>query len=167
MSGKMRSRAAFTLVELLIAISLVVMILGAAGLAVKAAADAAAYGNHKGRSLTQATMALSWLTTDLRRASEIQIESSRSVRLWLASGEERHYWWSGTDGAPLMFSSPANPAGNVLVPSVAAFSLSAVNAYSQVAGGVVAVSVQVVLEARDGDTTTRLETCVRPRRNIM
>ena len=162
-----RSRPAFTMVELLIGLMLTVMIMGAVGLAVKGAADATKYGNEKTRSLAQTTLALARLCTDLRRAEVIELESPQSVRLTLPDGTQHRYTWSGTDGAALCYTQSEGPPNRVLVPSVATFSLEVVEEYSEVAGAVVPVLVKVTLAARCGEATTRLETSVRPRRNIM
>ena len=145
---------------------LTVMILSAAALAIKGAADAAQYGNEKSRSLARTTLALTRLCSDLRRAQEITVESPRAVTLTLPGGEQHHYSWSGTDGAPLNMAI-AGGESHVLVPEVALFQLQAVNEYSEIAHAVVPVNVKVTLESRCGQTTTALETSVRPRRNIM
>jgi len=155
------------LVELLIGVTMLAMIMVAASLAMRGAADASAYGADKSRSLTQATLALARLSADLRRASTVELDSSHAITLSMPTGEQRQYTWSGTEGAPLMFTSAANPGGNTLVAEILDFTMQATMAYSDVAGAVVPVSVQVVLHVRHGVAETSLETTVRPRRNIL
>ena len=157
----------FTLVELLIGMAMLAMIMVAAALAMRGAADASTYGAHKARSLTQATLALGRLSADLRGAAVVELESSNAVTLTMPTGEQRCYSWSGTEGAPLVFASGTNPDGNTLVPEVLNFSLQATMAYSEIAGATVPVTVGIVLEVRHGQAETRLETAVRPRRNIL
>ena len=162
-----RGRPGFTLVELLIGMAMLAMIMVAVALAMRGAADASAYGADKSRSLTQATLALARLSSDLRGAATVDLTSSHAVTLTMPTGEQRSYAWSGAEGAPLVFASGANPGGNTLVPEVLDFSLQATMAYSEIAGAIVPVTVEIVLEVRHGQAETRLETAVRPRRNIL
>jgi type II secretory pathway pseudopilin PulG len=158
--------AAFTVVELLVALALLAMIMTAVALAMQGAAEASAYSADKARSLTQATLALTKICTDLRRGDNIQFATAHRVSLVLPDGERRLYIWSGTPGAPLTFLIGAG-ASNVLVPEVLDFTLQPTNGYSEVVKAVVPVSVKVTLSVRHGQATTTLETTVRPRRSIL
>ena len=164
----MSVRRGFSMVELLIGMALLAMILGAIALAMQGAADVISYGNDKSRSQIIATLALDRLRTDLRRADVIQLASpSTVVGLVMPDGKLKGYSWNGSVGAPLMYACDANPSGNTLVATVEEFTLTTVEEYSDIRGGIVAVNVHIVLKVRYGQSTTRLETTVRPRRNVM
>ncbi len=161
-------RGGFTLIELLIGMALLAMILGTMALAMRGAADAVSYGNDKSRSQIIATLALDRLKTDLRRADQIQLISpAQVVGLVMPGGELKGYSWNGSVGSPLIYAFDANPGGNILIAEVEEFMLTSVEEYSDIRGQVVAVNVHIVLEVRYGQATTRMETSVRPRRNVM
>ena len=147
--------------------ALLATVMVAVALAMRGAADANAYGRDKSRTLSQTALTLSRLSADIRRASEVTLDSSHAVTLHFPDGTQRGYSWNGTDGWPLVFTSAANPGGNILIPEVVDFTLQARNEYSDIAEAMVPVSVGVVLEVRRGQVTTRLETTVVPRRNVL
>lgn len=152
---------------MLIAVSLLAMIMTSVALAMQGAASANRYGADKSRSLTQATIALSRISADLRRANSVQVHSNRILVLSFTDGEQRWYYWSGASGAPVQMYSTVTPQWNVLIPEMNQFQVVPTMAYSEVRQAVVAVSVNVVLDVRCGEADTRIETTVRPRRNIM
>lgn len=161
-------RGGFTLIELLIGMALLAMILGTIALAMQGAVDVVSYGNDKSRSQIIATLALDRLRTDLRRADQIQLISpAQVVGLVMPDGELKAYSWNGLVGGPLIYACGASPGGNTLVATVEEFTLTSVEEYSDIRGGIVVVNVHIVLEVRYGQATTRLETTVCPRRNIM
>ncbi|NIA20964.1 MAG: hypothetical protein GWP05_03105 [Anaerolineaceae bacterium] len=156
------------MVELLIGMTLLAMILATIALAMQGATDTVVYGNEKSRSQMMATLALDRLRTDLRRADKVELVSpSKVVGLVMADGELKGYSWGGTDGDPLIYADDDSPDGNTMVADVVEFTLTSIEEYSAVREKVVAVNVHIVLEVRYGQATTRLETTVRPRRNIM
>ena len=161
-------RGGFTIVELLIGMTLLAMILGAIALAMHGAAAMVAYSKDQSRSQIIATLALERLRTDLRRADQIQLISpAQVVGLVMLDGELKGYSWNGSVGGPLIYACGASPGGNTMVAAVEEFTLTSVEEYSDIQGQVVAVNVHIVLEVRYGQATTRLETTVRPRRNVM
>jgi len=121
----------------------------------------------KSRSLQQASLTLARLSTDIRRAQSIQIIGPGCLDLVMPDTEWRRYQWGNTDGDPLVFRSDANPEGNTLVADVAAFTLIVSEGFSEAQQAVVPLAVQIVLEVRQGTASTRLDTTVKPRRNIM
>ena len=164
----MSLRCGFTIVELLIGMTLLAMILGAIALAMHGAAAMVAYSKDQSRSQIIATLALERLRTDLRRADQIQLVSpAQVVGLVMPDGELKGYSWNGSVGGPLIYACDASPGGNTLVATMEEFTLTTVEEYSDIRGEIVAVNVHIILEVRYGQATTRLETTVRPRRNVM
>jgi len=167
--GHIRGRGrGFTIVELLIGMVLLAMILGSIALAMHGAVAMVSYSKDQSRSQIIARLTLDRLRTDLRRADQIQLTSpAQVVGLVMPDGELKGYSWNGSVGGPLIYACDASPGGNTMVAAVEEFTLTTVEEYSDIRGGVVAVNVHIVLKVRYGQATTRLETTVRPRRNIM
>ncbi len=166
--GKGPRVAAFTLMEMLIAMTLLAMILGSVAMAMRGASQAVSFGNEQTRANVIATLVLDRLRTDIRRADVVTLNSpSHTISLTMPSGEQKSYTWSGTPDTPLVYRCAASPAGVTLAEHVTAFVLTAVNDYSDVRGATVPVSVRVELQVQQGKATTRMQTTVRPRRNIL
>jgi len=167
-SGSGRCVAAFTLAEMLIAMTLLAMILGSVAMAMRGASQAVSFGNEQTRSNMIATLVLDRLRTDIRRADVVTLNSpSHTISLTMPSGEQKSYTWSGAPDTPLVYRCAASPAGVTLAEHVTAFVLTSVNDYSDVRGATVPVSVRVELQVQQGKATTRMETTVRPRRNVL
>ena len=160
-------RSGFTLVELLVGMALLAMIMVAVALAMQGAANANVYAMDKSRSLQQASLTLARLSTDIRRAQSVQIIEPGCIDLVMPDSQWRRYRWTNAGGDPLMFYSDANPEGNTLVSDVTAFTLVVSEGFSEAQQAVVPLAVQIILEVRKGTASTRLETTILPRRNIM
>jgi prepilin-type N-terminal cleavage/methylation domain-containing protein len=158
----------FTLAEMLIAMTLLAMILGSVAMAMRGATEAVSFGNEQSRSNVITTLVMDRLRTDIRRADVVALNSpSNTISLTMPSGEQKSYTWSGTAGSRLVYRSAAAPTGVTLAENVVQFKLTSVNQYSAIRGATVPVSVGVLLEVRQGKATTRMETTVRPRRNVI
>jgi prepilin-type N-terminal cleavage/methylation domain-containing protein len=160
-------RPGYTLVELLIGMAMLAMIMVAVALAMQGAANANIYAMDKSRSLQQASLTLNRLSTDIRRAQSIQIVEPGCLDLVMPDNQWRRYQWGNAEGDPLMFSSDLNPDGNMLVADVTTFKLIISEGFSEVQQAVVPLAVQIILEVREGTASTRLDTTVKPRRNIL
>lgn len=159
---------AFTLVELMIGMVLLVMILVAAALAMQAAASANQYGMDKATSLQHASLTLRRISTDVRRADSIELPEAGCLDLVMADGQWRRYRWTpGANGNPLTFWSDDNPEGNTLIPDVTEFTIQTVDGWSEAKDAVVPMCVRITIEARQGTASTRLDTTILPRRNIL
>ncbi|MBN2582171.1 MAG: prepilin-type N-terminal cleavage/methylation domain-containing protein [Planctomycetes bacterium] len=166
--GRLRALGGFTLAELLIAMTLLAMILGSVAMAMRGASEAVAFGNDKSRSNMIATLVMDRLRTDIRRADVVTLNSpSNVISLTMPNGEQKSYAWSGSADSTLIYSCAANPSGVTLAENVLAFTLTSVEEYSEIRDATVPINVHVVLEVRHGEATTRLETTVRPRRNVI
>ena len=164
-----RRRAArgFTMVELLIGMIMLVMIMTAAALAMRGAANANQYGMDKSRSLQQASLTLQRISSDIRGAEDIQLTEPGCLDLVMPDGQWRRYRWTPVAGSPLVFRSDLNPLGNTLIGDVVEFNVQTVMSWSDIKQAVVPIYVRVAIEARQGTASTRLETMIRPRRNIL
>lgn len=164
----MSSASAFTLVELMIGSVLLVMILVACALAMRGAANANQYGMEKSTSLQQASLTLRRISTDIRQANSIQLTQVGCLDLVLPDGKWRRYRWDpAINGNPLVFWSDDNPLGNTLIPDVTEFTIQTVTGWSEAQGAEVPLGVRITIEARQGSASTRLDSTVRPRRNIL
>jgi len=164
----MSSAGAFTLVELMIGMVLLVMILVAAALAMQGAANASEYGADKAVSLQQTSLTLRRISADLRQAETVLMPEAGCLDLVMPDGQWRRYRWvPSADGGPLTFYSDRNPDGNVLIPDVSNFLVQTVWGWSDVKEEMAPLCVRIILEGRHGSATTRLDSAVRPRRNIL
>ncbi len=164
---KRNQASGFTLAELLVGLALLVMIMSTVAVAMHGAANLSVYGADKGRSLTKATLALSRMGRDIRRADAISLTTPSELQLTMPDGETIQYVWNGTSGDSLTYRSSQTPDGTLLVADVVDFSLEAVEQHSEIKGDLAVVSLKLELEVRHGNATTRLETTVRPRRSIL
>jgi prepilin-type N-terminal cleavage/methylation domain-containing protein len=162
------SARGFTLVELLIGMIMLVMIMVAAALAMQGAANASEYGLDKARSLQQASLTLRRISSDIRRAQSIQLPQAGCLDLVMPDNQWRRYRWNpAAGGNPLTFWSDGNPLGNTLIPDVTEFTIQTVNGWSEAQQAVVPMCVRITIEARQGTASTRLDTMILPRRNIL
>lgn len=158
----------FTLVELIIGMILLVMIMVAVALAMRGAANANEYGVAKARSLQLASLTLRRISSDIRRAQSIQVTEAGCLDLVMPDNEWRRYRWSPSpDGNPLTFWSDTNPLGNTLIQDVTEFTVQTTDGWSEAQQADVPLCVRITIEAREGTASTRLDTMILPRRNIM
>ncbi len=163
-SGR-RNRSGFTLIEMLIGMSLLVMILTALGISMQGAADASRWGNSKSRSLAATTLTINRICSDLRQADGVTVNSANSVTIVLPDGGQHVYSWSGVVGDSIQYIDERGATG-AMVDNVELFSVEPVQEFSPVTGGQTTTRVRVTVHVRQDNAETRLSTTVRLRRRI-
>lgn len=156
----------FTMVEMLIAMSLMVMILTALGLSMQGAGDASRWGNNKSRALASATFTLNRICSDLRQADSLVFDGLAAT-ITLPDGTQHVYSWSGTPGGNIIYTDSATGMSGTLVENVEFFQVQPIVGYSPVLGADTVTRGRVTLRVINGEASTELATSVRLRRKIM
>jgi len=107
-----RHRRGFTLVEMLLSMALMAIIMVAAAVALRAAADAHSYNAEKAELAARMRGVMDRLAIDVRRSASILIPTGTSVDITLADGSVHSYSWDGQSPGTLQYVE--TPAGELL-----------------------------------------------------
>ena len=98
-----RQPRGFTLPEILIAMSIMVVLMVAATMAIYAAQTAHSYNLQKTELVSRARGVLDRIARDVRRAADFQVPEASTVSVTLPDGMIHTYAWDGTSGGQITY----------------------------------------------------------------
>ena len=98
-----RKPRGFTLPEILIAMSIMVVLMVAATMAIYAAQTAHAYNLQKTELVSRARGVLDRIARDVRRCAEFEVPVPSTLAIALPDGMTHTYAWDGAPGGPITY----------------------------------------------------------------
>ena len=103
MNAMPRKPRGFTLPEILIAMSIMVVLMVAATMAIYAAQTAHSYNLQKTELVSRARGVLDRIARDVRRCAEFEVIDPSTLAIALPDGMTHTYAWDGTPGGPITY----------------------------------------------------------------
>ncbi len=111
-----RKTCGFTLMEMLLSMSLMAVLMLAAAFAIYAAEGSHAYNSEKNNLLTCARGVTDRLSLDIRRCTSFTVNSTTNVAVLLPNGATNTYYYSAAGGGTVLYTQTV--AGVTTTPAV-------------------------------------------------